>query len=174
MSGVELVVRHVEVDAAGRGHRLGRAGRTAGSRSKSGPDRDRPLREAERAVGDQGRGIAPCWVPKPSQTGHQPSGLLNEKWCGESSSKLRPQPSHERCWLLRSTGQRLVGVLAGLRDQDDAAAEVERRRDRVGEPDRVARRTTARSMTTSIRCFRRRLSVEARPGSATGHPPGRG
>ena len=58
-----------------------------------------PARRLRLASGTRTAGLAPCCVPRPSQTGHQPSGLLNEKWCGDSSSKLRPQRSHERCWL---------------------------------------------------------------------------
>ena len=58
-----------------------------------------PLRRLRLPSGMSTAGLAPCWVPRPWQTGHQPSGLLNEKLCGESSSKLRPQLSHERCWL---------------------------------------------------------------------------
>ncbi len=96
-------------DAGLRGHRTGRRGRCPASRSapaiirteervgRRSPARPpAPCREA--AGGRRGSataGLAPCWMPSPSQTGHQPRGLLNEKWCGESSSKLRPQPSHE-------------------------------------------------------------------------------
>ena len=72
----------------------------AGFSAKSGQTATAPV--AERLVRPSGistAGLAPCCVPSPSQTGHQPSGLLNEKWCGESSSKLRPQPSQTRCWL---------------------------------------------------------------------------
>ena len=61
--------------------------------------RGAPARIERRPSGTREAGLAPCWVPRPSQTGHQPSGALNEKWCGESSSKLRPQPSQLRCWL---------------------------------------------------------------------------
>ena len=44
-------------------------------------------------------GLAPVCVPNPSQAGHQPSELLNEKLCGVSRSKLRPQLSQAKCWL---------------------------------------------------------------------------
>ena len=43
--------------------------------------------------------FAPCWTPRPSHVGHQPRGLLNEKWCGFNGSKLRPQRSQAKCWL---------------------------------------------------------------------------
>ena len=44
-------------------------------------------------------GLAPCWTPSPSHAGHQPSGLLNEKWCGLSGSNDLPQFSHvTRYW----------------------------------------------------------------------------
>ncbi len=46
----------------------------------------------------------PTCTPNPSQAGHQPNALLNEKLCGESGSKLRPQRPQAKCWLWTSTG----------------------------------------------------------------------
>ena len=76
-----------------------REGGDGGSSGSSGQTTTAPPRRLRPPSGMSAAGLAPCWVPSPSQTGHQPSGLLNEKLCGESSSKLRPQPSHDRCWL---------------------------------------------------------------------------
>ena len=45
----------------------------------------------------------------PSQAGHQPSQVLNEKLCGVSGSKLRPQRSQAKCWLWISVSQRDSG-----------------------------------------------------------------
>ena len=38
-----------------------------------------PARRLRLGSGTSTAGLAPCCVPRPSQTGHQPSGLLNEK-----------------------------------------------------------------------------------------------
>ena len=39
----------------------------------------------------------PGWMPRPSHSGHQPSGLLNEKLWGVRCAKLRPQSLQARC-----------------------------------------------------------------------------
>ena len=86
-------------------------------------------------------GFAPVWVPSPSQAEHQPSGLLNEKLCGVSCSKLRPQRSQARCWLCRDRFPlrfRHTRLLAGhVQDafaQRQAALDASAIRDRVPRP----------------------------------------
>jgi len=39
-------------------------------------------------------GFVPVCMPSPSHAGHQPKGLLKEKLCGESGSKLLPHLPH--------------------------------------------------------------------------------
>ena len=99
VSAFEFVEGHVQVDPLrfGQNARIIRA--NIEIHGEIGPDGHRAVANGTLAVGNKRRGLAPCWVPSPSQTGHQPSGLLNEKWWGESSSKLRPQLSQLRCWL---------------------------------------------------------------------------
>ena len=67
--------------------------------SSSGHAVSAPVRSVNSGSRTSTAGLAPFCVPSPSHTGHQPSGLLNEKWCGLSGSKLRPQRSHAKCWL---------------------------------------------------------------------------
>ena len=70
----------------------------------------RPWRASasDRAAARPGSRRSAC--PSPSQAGHQPSELLNEKLCGLSVSKLRPHFSQARCWLWTRTGQRGSGT----------------------------------------------------------------
>ena len=60
-------------------------------------------------------GLVPVCTPSPSQPGHQPSGLLKEKWCGPSGSKLRPQRWQAKCWLwISRRPERLGHALLGI------------------------------------------------------------
>ena len=96
----QLLERRVQREARVPGERLGERGETAVSSVKSGQAARAPSRSERLGIADQQRpGCAPCCMPSPSQVGHQPSGLLNEKWCGVSGSKLRPQRSQAKCWL---------------------------------------------------------------------------
>ena len=131
----------------------------AGTSARSGQTAMAPARIDLAGSGMNCAGSAPFWMPSPSQAGHQPSGALNEKWFGVSSSKLRPQPSHDRCWLYRSTGQFASSASSPTR----ATRTTPRPRSSAASTEsasrlRVLRRITARSMTTSTRCFRLWLS----------------
>ena len=101
-----------------------------------GPDGDGPLRGG--SAGRRGR-APPGWrraaMPSPSQTGHQPSGLLNEKWCGDSSLEAAAAAVAGAVLAVAvDRPARLVGLVADPGDVHHALAQVERRLDRVGEP----------------------------------------
>ena len=51
----------------------------SGVAANSGQTATAPWRRLNRPSGTSTAGLAPCWMPSPWQTGHQPSGLLNEK-----------------------------------------------------------------------------------------------
>ena len=102
-------------------------------------------------------GLVPVSVPRPSQSGHQPSELLNEKLCGERGSKLRPHWSQAKCWLWTFTGQ--LGsdtssfgsaVCITPRPSDSEFSTLSAIRDRA------SGRIVTRSTSTSTSCFRRR------------------
>src|SRR4051812_10912502 len=50
-----------------------------------------PPRIDSLALGTTSASSTSCLVPSPLHAWHMPSGLLNEKLCGESSGKLCPQ-----------------------------------------------------------------------------------
>ena len=110
------------------------SGQKAGTSSKSGQTTTAPSAGSAGRRGSAARGWPRCWTPEPSQTPHQPSGLLNEKWCGTSSSKLRPQPVANPVLAVavdRPVG--LVGLVADPSDMHDPLAQIKRGTDRVGQ-----------------------------------------
>ena len=54
---------------------------------------------AKESLGSRSKaaGFVPVCTPRPSQAGHQPKGLLKEKLCGDSGSKLRPHFWQAKC-----------------------------------------------------------------------------
>ena len=80
------------------------ASRRRGGCRRSGQRATAPWASVSFGSRSKAAGLVPVCVPSPSQAGHQPSGLLKEKLCGESGSKLRPQRSQAKCWLWISTG----------------------------------------------------------------------
>ena len=93
------------------GQRLDHPGE-GGFSAESGQTATAPARRL-RPSGIEHRRVGACCVPSPSQTGHQPSGLLNEKWCGDSSSKLRPHRSQARAGC---SGRRAIPLPGRLVD----------------------------------------------------------
>ena len=77
-ASVEIVERGIEIDPLGPASAsIMRA--KSGTASKSGQTATAPSRRLNRPSGTSTAGLAPCCTPSPWQTGHQPSGLLNEK-----------------------------------------------------------------------------------------------
>ena len=155
--GAELIERHVERHAG-----VCRQAPRASSRTRSSwpwaTGRRRPAASVSFGSRNSAAGLAPVCVPRPSHAGHQPSELLNEKLCGVSGSKLRPQLSQAKCWLWISVRHFGSGTSSlGIGDVQHALAQRQRVFHRVG--DRGCGRRAARlmrSITTSTRCLRRR------------------
>ena len=106
-------------------------------------------------------GLAPTSTPRPSHALHQPSGLLNEKWCGESGSKLRPHCAAHEVLAVDLHRPAVFGLLVVARWPGAA------RRGRGRGPFRCCRpararpslRIVMRSTITSTSCLRRRSTV---------------
>ena len=154
--GDELRERHVERQA-GAGARAPRASRRTAAGRRSATRARRPRRASAACCGTGPRGWRRLPTPRPSHAGHQPSGLLNEKWCGESGSKLRPHVLHTRCWLWTFTGQRSSGWPSSTtarcitpRPRASAVSTLSASRARA------SLRIVTRSTITSTSCLRRR------------------
>ncbi len=157
MLAAELLEGHVERHAGRAGEAFQHRRGTAGCRARATAPR-RPSASVSFGSRSRAAGFVPVCTPSPSQAGHQPSGLLKEKWCGASGSKLRPHRSQAKCWLwICDRPARLGHVVAG--DRPRASTPRPRARAFSTLPamrERASGRTVTRSTTTSTRCFRRR------------------
>ena len=72
-------------------------------------------------------GSSSIFTPRPVQSGQAPWGLLKLKLRGAISPKVRPQMAQAKCSEYRRSSS------PSMRDADDAAAELQRRLDGVGE-----------------------------------------
>ena len=114
VTSIHCVARAVQNHAADAGRRAARTARRAEAACRGrapssiaraigklqvGPQIEHAFGQRQLRIAHSAAGLAPICTPRPSQVGHQPSGLLNEKLCGVSGSKLRPHWSQARCWL---------------------------------------------------------------------------
>ena len=90
------------------------------------------------------------WLPRPVQVGQAPCGLLKLKVRGSISGRLMPQTGQaKRSEKSRSRGCSRVGDVG---DQHHAAAQPQRRLDRVGQP-----RAARLAILSPVRSCSRRL-----------------
>ncbi len=82
----QLVPGRLQVDAERLGDAFVDVLAPAAHAAQRADERDRPVVEAQRRIGDQQVGIEGERVPRPSQSGHMPCGLLKLNSCGLGGS----------------------------------------------------------------------------------------
>ena len=120
--------------------------------SPSPTARSRPRARSCVGSGTTSAGSISGFVPSPLQSGHMPSGELNEKLCGESSGKPRSQWWHAELLGVERAPRRRRSAISSRPCPSRSAVSTESvRRGRSSLP---ASGTASRSTTTSIVCLR--------------------
>ena len=156
----QIVERHVERHAGVR-PTAPRASAATAAGSRPATPSSAPSASVSFGSRSSAAGFAPVCVPSPSQAGHQPSELLNEKLCGvERLEAAAALVAGEVLAVDAHRPARLghVVVADGRRAARPCPATARSRRCRRSASGRRGR-TTMRSITTSTACLRRRSIV---------------